>query len=213
MSSKWFPRLVASTLGVGALFCFQLACALPVLSQNGTQSGELQRSDDLLECEIKAEATTVRVGQKPVIDVAIKNGGDEVVKLVGSLDASDCRWRFPYCYFEIEGPEGYKPPSIGRCGNMNTLRRQDFVDLAPGKTFNPFRSVDGYGFFSAHQISEQTFTMPGEYRITFVYSTKSEDIDEWMGDSPLQEDDVLVDLWRTVPKLELRSNTLKFMVE
>lgn len=212
MFINFIPRLIAPTLGIGALFCFQLACTLPVLSQHEIDR-ELDQAEVELRCGIEAETTRMKVGQTPDIRVSIKNEGEDTVKLVGSLDASDCRWRFPHCYFEIEGPEGYKPPSIGRCGNMNTLRKEDFVDLESGHSFDPYQSIDGHGFFGCFQLSEQTFTMPGEYKITFVYSTKSNKLEEWMGDPFPKRSEEVSELWREVPQLELRSNTVTFVVD
>ena len=96
------------------------------------------------------------------ISVALTNETDVDIYLVGSLDASDCKWRYPHCYFEVTGPDG-KPAArkIGRCGNMNTLRAEDFAKVPPGGSFDPYQQVDGYGFFAAHQLDPHNFREPG----------------------------------------------------
>src|SRR4051812_43500968 len=79
---------------------------------------------------------TVELGKVPAVKVEIKNLAGKEVLLVGSLDASDCKWRFPYAYFTVIGPDGKDVvKGIGRCGNTNPLREQDFVAVKPGAAF------------------------------------------------------------------------------
>ena len=161
---------------------------------------------DALTCTIRGEPTC-EAGQSPQIQVALTNRSGRAIYLVGSLDASDCRWRYPHCYFEVTAPVGQPPGGIGRCGNTNGLRANDFVKVPPGGTFNPYQRVDDHGFFSAHQLSERHFTTPGEYRIRFVYSTLSDDIKAWDGrggESAASEPQILR-MFRLVPKVEVRS--------
>ena len=168
-----------------------------------------------LHCVIKGEAKC-KLGEVPIIKVSLVNQTDSDIYLVGSLDTSDCKWRYPYCYFEVIGPHG-KPATkgIGRCGNMNTLRMKDFVKVAPDKSFDPYAPVDNYGFFSAHQLSKGTFSQPGEYRVRFVYSTASEDIAKWGGDgrAAVADNAELVALFKQVPKTEVRSDEFIVNVE
>jgi hypothetical protein len=147
-----------------------------------TGTGSPTAAETEIGCIIRGEPTC-KVGEAPKITVGLTNQSSREVYLVGSLDASDCKWRYPHCYFEVIGPTG--APSvrgIGRCGNMNTLRAKDFVKVPSGGTFDPYQNVDGYGFFSAHQLSAENFKQPGEYRVRFVYSTASTDIGAWGGD-------------------------------
>src|SRR6185369_9287213 len=76
-------------------------------------------------CTIKGNPTC-ELGKAPEITVALTNQSDAAIYLVGSLDASGCKWRYPHCSFEIIRPDG--KPAVGetrRCGNMNTLRIKD----------------------------------------------------------------------------------------
>lgn len=135
-------------------------------------------------CTITAPPT-VEQGKVPQVTVALTNNTAAEVLLVGSLDGSDCKMRFPHCTFEIIGPDGKSPvKGIGRCGNMNTLREKDFVRVAPGKSFDPFGRVDDGGFFGCHQLRAENFAAPGEYRLRFRYSTVAEKGTEenWFGD-------------------------------
>ena len=168
----------------------------------------------LLSCSIASEKPVYALGEVPKIRVRIKNLTGKDIYLVGSLDASDCKWRYPHCYYEVTGPNG-KPATtgIGRCGNMNALRERDFVKVPNGKEFDPYQRLDGYGFFSAHQLSKRTFRVPGKYRIRFVYSTASSDIGAWLGDGRRAwknkgADNKLATLFARVPKTTIRSNTI-----
>src|SRR5262245_6264823 len=78
-----------------------------------------------LTCTIHSQPTC-ELGQVPAISVEIANWTEGEIYLIGSLDGSDLKWRYPFCYFELIGPDG-KPPKTGvaRCGNMNTIREKD----------------------------------------------------------------------------------------
>jgi hypothetical protein len=165
---------------------------------------------ELLGCTIRSERTC-ELGKVSKVTVTITNQTKADIYLVGSLDASDCKWRYPHCYFEVTGPDGKSAvQESGRwCGYMNRLREKDFVKVPPGKAFDPFQRVDSYGFFSAYQLDPSTFRAPGEYRIRFVYSTKNPAIATWRGDAADQK---IVGLFRQVPKVEIRSNEIKVCV-
>lgn len=167
-----------------------------------------------VSCTIKGDATC-EMGKAPKITVALTHQTEATIYLVGSLDASDCKWRYPYCYFEVTGPDGKSAVrAIGRCGNMNTLREKDFVKVTPGEAFDPYQHIDDFGFFQSHQLVPRNFQSAGEYRIRFVYSTKSNNIAAWGGDGcdKVAADERLVGLFGQVPKFEIRSNEIKINV-
>lgn len=157
-----------------------------------------------LECRISAKPQ-LRVGTRPVVDVRIFNRTADEIYLVGSLDASDVRWRYPHAYFEVTGPDG-RPAVRGgaRCGNRNALRAQDFVKIAPGASLDPYQRVDDYGFFATEQLSERTFAAVGPYRIRFHYSSAEPDLAQWMGEGPPRAE--LLRLFSRVPKVDVVSN-------
>jgi hypothetical protein len=169
-----------------------------------TLSSDRVSKSEKLGCILTVEPVS-QVYRIPKITVVLTNRTDTDIYLVGSLDASDCRWRYPHCYFEVIGPDG-KPAldPYGRCGNMNTLEERDFVLVPPGGRFNPY----GYAFFSAHQVSPYTFRVPGKYRIRFFYSSASEAIAEWAGDGrhSVAANRRLAELFRLVPKVEVASD-------
>jgi hypothetical protein len=164
-------------------------------------------------CALRGEATCEQ-GKVPNLTVTLINQTGADVYLVGSLDASDCQWRYPFCYFEVIGPSRQLMElAHPRCGNMNTLREQDFVKVPPGGTFDPYQHIDSYGFFGA-SLSPKIFNDAGTYRIRFVYSSNCDDIRAWGGDrrEEVAGDERLLALFAQVPKVEVRSNEFKVLV-
>jgi hypothetical protein len=165
-------------------------------------------------CTIKVEPTC-ELGEAPEITISLTNQTDADIYLVGSLDASDFKWRYPHCYFEVTGPNGKSAVRrIDRCGFMNTLRARDFAKLPPGGAFDPYRRIDDYGFFPAYQLDAHTFGEPGMYRIRFVYSAKSNDIGAWAGDGgqAVAANEEIMGMFRLVPKVEVRSDEFTLTV-
>ncbi len=169
---------------------------------------------ELLRCTIRANPTC-ELGKAPTVTVSIRNQTNTDIYLVGSLDGSDYKWRYPHCYFEVTGPHGNSAVQrIARCGNMNTLREKDFVKVPSGRTFDPYLRIDDSGFFSAHQLDASTFRTAGEHRIRFVYSTKSDAIAEWVGDGRNQAaaNEKLIRMLKQVPKVEVWSDEIRVKV-
>jgi len=172
--------------------------------------GSLIQKDDVY-CLISSTKKVYKFGQTPEIEVSIVNDTQEDLVLIGSLDGSEETWRKPYCYFEIQKPFDFKIPSFSRCGNVNPLRIEDFVKVKKGEIFDPYMSLDGFGFFNSHSISRKdVFRKRGKYKITFHYSSKSKDIKDYLGDG--KEDDELKKMFEKVHHLELKSNILEIEI-
>jgi hypothetical protein len=171
-----------------------------------------------LKCTLKSDKKRYRVGELPDFTVEIANNTGMDIYLIGSLDGSDVKWRMPYCYFTIQKPKPDTVDMIGRCGNMNTLKPQDFVFVKDGAKFNPYMRLVEYGFFTDYTTTNSlTFQTPGVYRIQFHYSTNSHKLNDFMGDRPLQQEKAknqkLVTLLKQVPKVDLVSNELEITVD
>lgn len=178
-----------------------------------------QRSSDPIKirCVLRMDKEVYKVGELPKLEVMIYNDTKDDVYLIGSLDGSDVKWRYPYCYYTIERP-GPGKTNMQRCGNMNTLRVEDFRLVKAGQAFNPYKSIDNYGFFSDYTTTNPaTFKTPGTYKIKFHYSTNAQSIKEFMGDRPYHRDysdSVKIDsLFKATPKIELTSNEVVFKIE
>ena len=162
------------------------------------------------DCWITSSNKTYKLGEVPQIEVFIKNNTKKDIYLIGSLDASEEKWRGPHCYFIIESPAPINKEPIGRCGNMNSIKPEDFILVKSGGVFNPYQK----GFFGSYQISsKENFKIPGTYRITFYYSTKSEKLEEYFGDDYDIDKDKIRSLFSKVPHVELKSNTLSITIK
>jgi hypothetical protein len=174
-----------------------------------------------LACTIRSGATC-ELGKVPIISVEITNWTGADIYLVGSLDGSDLRWRYPFCYFEVIGPDGKSVQErVGRCGNMNALREKDFVKVPPGGKFNPYQKIDDSGFFPSSQLTPAMFRGEGEYRIRFIYSTGKAEPKYWLADAHGNSaamlrtggsTENLVKLLALVPKTTVSSNEITIKV-
>jgi len=166
--------------------------------------------DAPLACQISADPTC-EAGKAPKVTVRLINRTKADIVLIGSLDGSDCKMRYPHAYFEIVDADGQSPVrGIGRCGNTNPLRKEDFVTVKPGASFDPFQK----GFFGAHQLSAHSFTQPGTYRVRFHYSTDARP--PLFGATPRSDRPFPADianLLDRVPKVTLTSNEISIEVK
>ena len=205
---------------------FRLALCLLLASR----AGAVARSDERpqmpkappLTCTIRSEPTC-ELGQVPAISVEIANWTESEIYVIGSLDGSDTKCRYPFCYFEVLGPDG-KPVQLRLfrdCGNMNAIREKDFLKVPPGGKFNPYQKIDDHGFFGTSLITPATFRAEGEYRIRFVYSTDRAEPKFWLGDANGDMGLILntggtnenvVKLLSKVPKITASSNEITVKV-
>lgn len=165
-----------------------------------------------LTCTLTSDKVVYKTGEQPWLTIGITNNSKEDIYLVGSLDGSDVKWRFPYCYFSIQKPLP-DTPLTGRCGVMNPLRPADFRLVKAGQKFNPYED----GFFEDYSLLDtRTFKNPGEYRIRFYYSTNSESMSRFMGTRSARSDPDSLKMaffFKHVPKVELASNEITIRVE
>lgn len=170
-------RFRANTAWSGALVI--VAPLLLCMAALRPQPAALPDKSEPLTCTIRSEPAC-EIGTTPAISVEISNCTGRDIYLVGSLDASDIKWRYPHCYFEVIGPDGM-PAMRGyaRCGNVNPIRDEDFVKVPRGGSFDPYQNIDAYGFFHSSQITPATFQAKGTYRIRFVYSSEQADPKFW----------------------------------
>lgn len=133
-----------------------------------------------IRCEITSLKSSYRVGDRPEVAARLINDTAQAVNLVGSLDDSERKARYPYAYFEVLGPpSGVAQERFFYCGYINALRDADFVEVPPGDQLDPFMKIDGGGYFPPYQFERTRLVKPGTYTILFRYSTDSDDLSEW----------------------------------
>jgi hypothetical protein len=178
-----------------------------------------------LSCVIKSGKTTYKKGEVPHISIEIKNNTDSTIQLVKTLDGSEVRWRYPYAYFKIEmvNDTSYHPALVLRCGNYDGIDSDDFVEVKPGGSFDPYKNQTSV-YYDYAISDKRNFERKGKYKITFYYSTNEPDFKKWIGNSDQSwrlydrsgnviaskkpEYDQMVKLFSKVPKVELVSNEL-----
>lgn len=168
-------------------------------------------------CILTTDKTVYKVGQVPKLEVQIINESYKEIYLIGSLDGSDDKSRMPYCYFTIVKP---KPDTIifPGCKITNPIRTEDFVLVKPKGKFNPFQSIDDYGFFGDHTTTQkETFQNAGIYKIQFHYSTDTNKIENFMGSfgqwSKGADSMKIKSLLARVPKMDIISNRVDISFE
>lgn len=167
----------------------------------------VQIESEEVVCEVKASKSRYTAGDNPNVWVTIRNLSGKTITLLGSLDGSERKARYPHAFFEIWGPEGgVKKPELRYCGNQNALRAEDFVSLEPGDGFDPYRDIDSYGFFGAAEFEGTIFVKPGEYKVVFHYSTDEPTVDGWNGTGSEPASGLLERL-RNVPRITTSCST------
>lgn len=193
-------RITVIFLFLAVLLSASLIVARPTDQANGPAE---------VEVVLTVESDTIKAGQTPVFRVQLINRTDKTIYLVGSLDGSDVGWRYPKITVKRTGPEVLHGPL--RCGNMNNLREQDFVQLKPGESLDPFDR--DRGFFSNYHLHRQTLNMPGKYTFTLTYDTNENDIGKWWGFmGPGEPSDKMKQMLAEVPKGTYVSNTVTVTV-
>ena len=164
-----------------------------------------------ITCEIIPLLSEFRVGERAYFDVLLRNGSDETFYLVRSLDGSTRSSRYPHAELSIEGPsDGIEMSRIGYCGTLNSIGVSDFKPVGPRDTFDPFAE----GGFRPDYEQYAIFAKPGDYTVTFRYSTDERDIRKWLGTwgrSPLPEELSL--LIRLVPRINVGCSIIVRVIE
>jgi hypothetical protein len=189
--------------------------AIFLLFLAGFNNGEIGESQ--FSCTLTADKAIYKTGQVPKLDVRIINEGNTSVYLVGSLDGSDMKWRLPYCYFTIEKPK-QDDLIFPRCGNTNPLRAEEFKLVKPKEKFDPYETLDHYGFFGDHASTQtETFRNIGTYKIQFHYTTATQDTKTFMGNfgqwDKGSDSMKLKELLTKIPKIDIVSNVVEIRVE
>lgn len=131
-------------------------------------------------CEIYLGKKSFRVGDRLEVQVRLQNLSDKTFYLVGCLDASESRSRYPHAFWVISGPERCADSNVGTLLSAlgDSLGPGDFVRLRPGDAFDPFGCGEALqqgraGEFAMSYIStDYSFTKPGHHSVYFRYATR-----------------------------------------
>jgi len=181
--------------------------------------GELkkEKQDQGFNCTLTLKKNTIKPGEIPVIQVKIQNNSGQDWYLIGSLDNSEDKLRYPHCKLLIEKPQYEKMEPVEICGVLNPLRFEDFQYVNDGESFNPYKIIDEYGYWGSSELIKENFKYPGKYKLQFLYSTKSRKFDSYLGSPDMFMDKWYLDSLRAlvekVPKIELASNVVELEIK
>lgn len=164
-----------------------------------------------IRVEIHPDNTPFRVGDRPVFRVVLRNVSRETFYLVGAIDNSEEKSRYPHVTMTITGPEGgiAKPGLIG-CGNVNPLETGDFVELRPDEWFEPITPP----FWSPTDAQYAEFAKPGRFVAKFHYSSDAIDYAQWDGQlNTWPTPESVVRLLKRVPRIVLEDSLEVTVVE
>jgi len=203
-------RIVSKILA--SCFCF-----LPLLGCGQTPS---------ITCQISTVKSLYKIGETPAIAIQIKNSTDTTIQMVKVLDGSEAKWRYPHLYYEVfqiigNKKRALKPNLHTRCGNMDGIGVNDFVEVRSGQGFDPLANQSEV-YTRSISLFQWSFKKKGKYSIVFHYSTAEVELKKWMGDTntlwfgmnnevfsdKTEAYNHLISLFNRVPKVDLTSNEL-----
>lgn len=173
---------------------------------------ETQRLEASSGDPIRIELRSTKGQRQPLdepldLSLRITNVSSEPLWMVGVLPGSD-GLRYPQYLAEIEGPAG--PVRIQFPEDLDYvrgMRREDFVRLAPGESFDP----QGEGFIPIQQLAWFRPFEPGEYRLRVCFDATATDPRQWLGHTSIRDQHEVERLIEQVPKIEAWSNRLKIV--
>lgn len=195
------------------LACGAYGCSPPHSSVDPKVAEPVNSARGDIVCKLASLRDRYRVGDQPEISARIINGAENAIYLVGSLDGSERKARFPYVYYSVSGVEGgFSETEFGYCGALNPIRIEDFVRVEPGNDFDPHKQFDHYGFSKSGKLAHSRFVKAGSYTFKFHYSTENIDIKDWRGsvNKTLPE---LNEMWRKVSRVNLTCSLTVEVIE
>jgi hypothetical protein len=160
-----------------------------------------------IKIELSSTKGTQQSLDEPLdLSVQIINVSDRPVWMVGVLPGSE-GLRYPQYEAEIEGPSGpVEMPFFEGVDYARGLQPDDFVQLAPGESFDPQK---GKGFIPIQRLAWFKPAEPGTYRLRLHLDATADDPREWMGQTYVRERQRVESLLKQVPQVDVWSNTLE----
>ncbi len=115
----------------------------------------------------------------PTFAVRVQNLSDKPIHVVKSLIGSTMMLRYPHSTYEIIGPDGtlHRPfdETLARNFKARTRRPVSSFVAGPGQKLDPYMYV-----YPSYSIPLRfKFDQPGTYKVTYLYSTDSDDPEAW----------------------------------
>lgn len=185
-------------------------CDEPEAAELGAPETAESKSEDPIVIELRCEGEGRRSREEPLnLAVRVTNVSNRPVWMVGVLPGSE-GLRYPQYVAEIEGPAGPEQTRFPEeLDYVRELRVKDFVQLAPGQSFDP----QGKGFVPIQQLAWFKPTLPGRYRLRLRFDASEQDLRLWMGHTRRSDQGMVERLIQQVPPIKIWSNTLEIEIE
>jgi hypothetical protein len=169
----------------------------------------------ILEITLQGPKEPQNMGMPILIEVAIRNLLQQKVWLVGVVDGSENRIRYPHYRPEIVLAEKVvAEPQTPEDPLVSPLRLADFRQLAPGEAFDPTKRQGGAAYLPLSTFSTFQPAVPGRYEFSLMLSTESENPEQWLGRFGQDaERSAVLERIAEVPRLTIRSNVLEVDVK
>ena len=120
-----------------------------------------------IDIELITLTPIVKANETPHLSVSLENRGWRSVTLVQPGDGSLVGWRTPVISWA-----GFNPDfPIGRCGNINALKKDEIFTIAPGGKVQLNSGWIQASFLARFPTQPGTFLLqPGTYQVSFNYS-------------------------------------------
>lgn len=132
----------------------------------GNYGCEHQQTPPQIDIVLATATPVIKVDQRPQFSISLINRDKKSVTLVKPGDGSLDRWRTPFISWSGINDDY----SLGRCGNINALKKEEVFKIEPGKMVQ----LD-LGWIQASLLAQfptqlGTFLLqPGTYQVAFNY--------------------------------------------
>jgi len=172
----WFVLGVSCLIGAATAFAISGRRAVPAMPAMPEVTGETaepvhvpeRATEQAAPIAIVGVASRTRItrGQPLPLTFYVVNRTTHSLPVLRSLDASDFGWRYPKLDLEIRDAKGHLVMAEGgRCGLVNPLAKDDFVDLASGARTD----LLGDGTFGHYKLRDTSYLPAGRYTVTLRY--------------------------------------------
>ncbi|HEU4407331.1 MAG TPA: hypothetical protein VFS43_18835 [Polyangiaceae bacterium] len=125
------------------------------------------RESDGYPLELRLRAKPVVSPAEPLgIELQAVNRSGGKLTLMHPIDGSDAHWRYPFYDLYVRPENSYRTyalASVGaRCGNVNAIGAEDYLELRPGEASEPAIS-------EWSEIDRARLLSPGRYVLWVVY--------------------------------------------
>jgi len=140
-----------------------------------------------ISIQLSATKKVYKSGEEVIFVATTQNLTKQAIELVSETDSMNWGRKAPYLYLEAKLPDGtwdkLVMKNVGRCGNANPIKAEDFVTVQPGQSVDLLNGMQ----WSKYEV-QQCLLNPGTYQIHLRYDTTPK-FGHWMGGPLIPEEE------------------------